>query len=143
MDSLRYRRKAVPASLDMKSTKQFLPQATFVHKRISDTTDFDDTDFEFSDTEEESPRMSMSSFGYDSNSSLSTPDLPTPDNAPSEPFSWKFDKRIEGPTGPHLFRDSILSSRSVPTTEIDLYFERSPVRTHFAQSDTETPSTQF
>ncbi|KAH2483727.1 hypothetical protein KXW68_008507, partial [Aspergillus fumigatus] len=61
MDSLRYRRKAVPASLDMKSTKQFLPQATFVHKRISDTTDFDDTDFEFSDTEEESPRMSMSS----------------------------------------------------------------------------------
>lgn len=45
----------------MKSTKQFLPQATFVHKRISDTTDFDDTDFEFSDTEEESPRMSMSS----------------------------------------------------------------------------------
>ncbi|KAH1296943.1 hypothetical protein KXW98_008256 [Aspergillus fumigatus] len=143
MDSLRYRRKAVPASLDMKSTKQFLPQATFVHKRISDTTDFDDTDFEFSDTEEESPRMSMSSFGYDSNSSLSTPDLPTPDNAPREPFSWKFDKRIEGPTGPHLFRDSILSSRSVPTTEIDLYFERSPVRTHFAQSDTETPSTQF
>ncbi|KAF4157291.1 hypothetical protein CNMCM6069_005797 [Aspergillus lentulus] len=143
MDSLRYRRKAVPASLNMKNTEQFLPQATFVHKRISDTTDFDDTDFEFSDTEEESPRMSMGSFGYDSNSSLSTPDLPTPDNAPREPFSWKFDKIIEGPTGPHLFRDSMLSSRSVPTTEIDLYFERSPVRPQFPQSDTETPSTQF
>ncbi|RHZ70921.1 hypothetical protein CDV55_107991 [Aspergillus turcosus] len=143
MDSLRSRRKAVPASLSMKNTEQFLPAATFVHKRISDTTNFDDTDFEFSDTEEESPRMSMGSFGYDSNSSLSTPDLPTPDNALREPFSWKLDKRIEGPTGPHLFRDSLVSSRSVPTTEIDLYFERSPVRPQFPQSDTETPSTQF
>jgi hypothetical protein len=45
----------------MKNTEQFLPAATFVHKRISDATNFDDTDFEFSDTEEESPRMSMGS----------------------------------------------------------------------------------
>lgn len=130
----------------MKHTAKFNPAWTVVQNRQSSTTDFDDTDFEFSDSDTESPRMSMGSFGYDSNSSLSTPDLPTPDlptpdHAPKAPFSFR-DGKIKGPSGPHLFRSSIGSAGSVPSTEIDLYFERSPLNSQFQQSDSETPSSR-
>ncbi|KAI9039050.1 SAM and PH domain-containing protein [Aspergillus affinis] len=144
MESLRGRRKAPPASLNMKHTAKFNPAWTVVQNRQSSTTDFDDTDFEFSDSDTESPRMSMGSFGYDSNSSLSTPDLPpTPDHAPKAPFSFRPDGKIKGPSGPHLFRSSIGSAGSVPSTEIDLYFERSPLASQFQKSDSETPSPRF
>ncbi|PWY91263.1 SAM and PH domain protein [Aspergillus heteromorphus CBS 117.55] len=125
----------------MTNTKKFQPAFTVVKARQSATTNFDDTDFEYSDSDEESPRMSMGSFGYDSVSSASTPDPPTPEHVPREVYLHR--KSTEGPSGPHLFtpdlfRSSIISSRSVPTTEIDLYFERSPVQSQF-QSDIETP----
>ncbi|GMG03383.1 unnamed protein product [Aspergillus oryzae var. brunneus] len=88
-------------------------------------------------------------FGRDSSSSLSTPELPTPDQAPNEPFSFQLDKRIKGPSGPHLFRSSIASYGSAPSTaEIDVYFERSPVQSQLAQAPysgtqfSETPVTQ-
>ncbi|PLB45437.1 hypothetical protein P170DRAFT_389270 [Aspergillus steynii IBT 23096] len=142
MESLRGRRKAPPASLNMKHTARFNPPWTAVHNRQSNTTNFDDTDFEFSDSDTESPRMSMGSFGYDSNSSLSTPDLPTPDHAPKAPFNFRLDNGVKGPSGPHLFRSSIGSAGSVSSTEIDLYFERSPVNSRFQQSDRQTPSSQ-
>ncbi|KAE8373680.1 hypothetical protein BDV26DRAFT_284933 [Aspergillus bertholletiae] len=138
-ESLRNRRKAVPASLDVKNTAQFYPAWTIVKKRQSESTDFADTDFECGSSDEESPRMSMGSFGRDSRSSLSTPELPTPDQAPKEPFSFQLDGRIKGPSGPHLFRSSIASYGSVPSTaEIDVYFERSP-QTQF----NETPSSKY
>ncbi|PYH90845.1 hypothetical protein BO71DRAFT_386807 [Aspergillus ellipticus CBS 707.79] len=143
MEPLRSRRrKAAPASLDMTNTKKFQPDVTVIKTRQSATTNFDDTDFEFSDSDEESPRMSMGSFGYDSVSSASTPELPTPDDAPRELYEFQR-KSTEGPSGPHLFspdifRTSMASSRSVPSTEIDLYFERSPMQSQF-QSDIETP----
>ncbi|KAB8255948.1 hypothetical protein BDV32DRAFT_141608 [Aspergillus pseudonomiae] len=148
-ESLRNRRKAAPASLDVKNTAQFYPAWTVVKKRQSESTDFADTDFEYGSSDEESPRMSMGSFGRDSRSSLSTPELPTPDQAPTEPFSFQLDKRIKGPSGPHLFRSSIASYGSAPSTaEIDVYFERSPVQSQLAQVPysgtqfSETPATQ-
>ncbi|RAL04933.1 SAM and PH domain-containing protein [Aspergillus ibericus CBS 121593] len=137
MDTRRTRRKAPPASLDMTNTKKFQPAFTVVKARQSATTDFDDTDFEYSESDDESPRMSMGSFGYDSVSSASTPELPTPDHAPRGPFDY-YRKSTQGPSGPHLFRSSIASASSVPSTEIDLYFERSPRRSQF-QSDLDTP----
>ncbi|PWY78474.1 hypothetical protein BO94DRAFT_178437 [Aspergillus sclerotioniger CBS 115572] len=137
MQARRTRRKAPPASLDMTNTKKFQPAFTVVKARQSATTDFDDTDFEYSESDDESPRMSMGSFGYDSVSSASTPELPTPDHAPREPFAY-YRKSTQGPSGPHLFRSSIVSTSSVPSTEIDLYFERSPRRSEF-QSDLDTP----
>ncbi|GKZ57100.1 hypothetical protein AnigIFM49718_002401 [Aspergillus niger] len=137
METRRTRRKAPPASLDMTNTKRFQPALTAVKARQSATTEFDDTDFEFSESDEESPRMSMGSFGYDSVSSASTPELPTPDHDTREPFAY-YRKSTQGPSGPHLFRSSIASSRSVPSTEIDLYFERSPMQSQF-QSELETP----
>ncbi|KJK66493.1 SAM domain of BOI-like fungal subfamily protein [Aspergillus parasiticus SU-1] len=149
MESLRNRRKAAPASLDVKNTAQFYPAWTVVKKRQSESTDFADTDFEYGSSDEESPRMSMGSLGRDSSSSLSTPELPTPDQAPNEPFSFQLDKRIKGPSGPHLFRSSIASYGSAPSTaEIDVYFERSPVQSQLAQAPysgtqfSETPVTQ-
>ncbi|KAL4918913.1 hypothetical protein BDW62DRAFT_180082 [Aspergillus aurantiobrunneus] len=140
--SLRARRRAAPARVNTKAAGYYHPEWTVVQTRYSNTTDFDDTDFEFSDEEDESPRVSMGSFGYDSNSSLSTPELPTPDNAPRQPFTFNnLEKMTQGPTGPHLFRSSVGSVGSIgsapPTAEVDLYFERSPLQTQFAQSESE------
>ncbi|KAF7587851.1 hypothetical protein BBP40_006648 [Aspergillus hancockii] len=134
MESLRSRRKAAPASLDVKSTTQFYPSWTVVQKkRQSESTDFDDTDFEYGSSDEESPRRK----------------LPTPDNAPKDPFSFRVDGKIEGPSGPHLFRSSIASYGSAPSTaEIDVYFERSPIQSQLVVTPysgtlfSETPSTQ-
>lgn len=142
MNSLRDRRRAVPASLDMKNTKQcYPPRAIAVAQRpVSDATDFYDTEFEMSDSEDEdedeSPRMSMDSFGYDSNSSLSTADPPTPDNLSERAYDPKDDSLVRGPSGPHLFRASLSSAGSAPTTEVDLYFERSPVNSQFPSTST-------
>lgn len=61
-DSLRFRRKAVPASLNMDNHERFYPTKTFVHRRVSGTgTNFDDTDIEDSDSDEEFLRQSMQS----------------------------------------------------------------------------------
>ncbi|KAJ0423913.1 hypothetical protein BJY00DRAFT_277685 [Aspergillus carlsbadensis] len=141
--SLRSRRKAAPTHVNTKAAGYFMPEWTVVQTRYSNTTNFDDTDFEYSDEEDESPRISMGSFGYDSNSSLSTPDLHTPDDAPRAPFSFKLDKMTKGPSGPHLFRSSVGSMASGQAAEVDLYFERSPVQTQFAQSDAEPTPNRF
>ncbi|KAL2808039.1 hypothetical protein BJX63DRAFT_53298 [Aspergillus granulosus] len=141
--SLRSRRKAAPAHVNTKAAGYYMPEWTLVQTRYSNTTNFDDTDFEYSDEEEESPRISMGSFGYDSNSSLSTPDLNTPDDAPRAPFSFKLDKMTTGPSGPHLFRSSLGSMASIQAAEVDLYFERSPLQTQFAPSDSEPTPNKF
>lgn len=61
-DSLRNRRRAVPASLNMKNTERFYPPVAVAQRPASATTDFFDTEFEMSDSEDdESPRMSMDS----------------------------------------------------------------------------------
>ncbi|KAJ5784523.1 uncharacterized protein N7503_009735 [Penicillium pulvis] len=138
MDSLRFRRKAVPASLNMDNHERFYPTKTFVHRRVSGTgTNFDDTDIEDSDSDEEFLRQSMQSLAYDSNTTLSSPDLQTPDEIDKNTVSILLDKSslVRGPNGPHLFRDSRGSSIYEPSTaEIDLYFERSPLQTEFSRS---------
>ncbi|OJJ06335.1 hypothetical protein ASPVEDRAFT_32640 [Aspergillus versicolor CBS 583.65] len=139
--SLRARRRAAPAQVNTKTAGYFNPDWEVVKTRLSNATDFADTDFEYSDEEDESPRVSMGSFGHDSNSSISTPDIATPDNAPRQPFNFQLDKMIKGPSGPHLFRSSVGSMGSVPpTAEIDLYFERSPVQTRFSQPESQPES---
>lgn len=61
-DSLRHRRRAVPASLNMKNTeRRYPPRNVIVERPVSEATDFFDTEFEMSDSEDESPRMSMDS----------------------------------------------------------------------------------
>lgn len=60
-DSLRTRRKAAPSSLNVKNHERFYPHKTFVQRRLSNSTDFDDTDIETSDSDEESLRQSLQS----------------------------------------------------------------------------------
>ncbi|KAJ5923415.1 hypothetical protein N7454_008660 [Penicillium verhagenii] len=139
MDSdLRSRRKAAPTSISMENHKRFYPTKTFVHRRVSATgTDFDETDIEDSDSDEESLRRSMQSLAYDSNTTVSSPELQTPDDSQKSKVGIRLDKSalVRGPDGPHLFRDSRGSSIYEPSTaEIDLYFERSPLQTEFSQS---------
>lgn len=73
---------------------------------------------------------------YDSNTTLSTPDLPTPDEARQNMINIRLDKStVRGPEGPHLFRNSTGSTIYEPSTaEIDLYFERSPLQSEFSRS---------
>ncbi|KAJ5094334.1 hypothetical protein N7456_010195 [Penicillium angulare] len=140
MDSLRFRRKAVPASLDMKNHERFYPAKTVARRRVSMApTDFDDTDFEASDSDEESLRQSMLSLAHGSNTTMSSPELPTPNNneVSKNQVSIQLDKSslVRGPNGPHLFRESRGSSIYEPSTaEIDLYFERSPLQSEFTRS---------
>jgi len=52
----------VPTSLSTKNHERFYPSKTIVQKRrMSEATQFDDTDFEGSDSDEESLRQSMQS----------------------------------------------------------------------------------
>lgn len=138
MDSLRVRRKAAPTSLSVKNHERFYPDKTFVQRRLSNSTDFDDTDIETSDSDEESLRQSLQSISYDSNTSISTPELPSPENAPNMKGMVNIhidNSMVQGPDGPHLFRNSRGSSLYEPSTaEIDLYFERSPLQSEFSRS---------
>ncbi|KAJ5633608.1 hypothetical protein N7528_001450 [Penicillium herquei] len=142
--SLRARRKAAPASISMKNHERFRPANTVVQRRVSFAgTDFDDdTDFEASDSDEESLRQSMLSLAHESTTTLSSPDMPTPNDAPKRPPPLNLEKSslVRGPNGPHLFRDSRTSSIYEPSTaEIDLYFERSPLQSEFTRS-VDTPN---
>lgn len=61
-DSLRFRRRAVPASLSTKGHQRFYPLNTRANRPLSSAaTDFSDTDFEASDSDEESLRQSLNS----------------------------------------------------------------------------------
>lgn len=78
---------------------------------------------------------------YDSNTTISTPELPTPDEAHQNMANLRFEKgTVQGPNGPHLFRNSTGSTIYEPSTaEIDLYFERSPLQSEFSRS-VDTPN---
>ncbi|KAL1961557.1 hypothetical protein VTN77DRAFT_1619 [Rasamsonia byssochlamydoides] len=113
---------------------------TYSRRRYSEATEFYDTDFEADFTDDESPRRSDEWFAYDSSTTLSTPDLPTPETATREVFDFEEDEKpVQGPTGPHLFRSSIASSLYAKSTTVDLYLERSPVQANFP----ELPKTSF
>ncbi|CAG8121147.1 unnamed protein product [Penicillium salamii] len=144
--SLRFRRKAVPASLSTQNHERFYPAKTIVQRRrMSEATEFYDTEFEGSDSDEESLRQSMQSLGYDSNTTLSSPEPSTPEAVQRNLPPIQLEKGlVEGPSGPHLFRNSRGSSIYEPdtaagTAEISLYYERSPLQSGFSQS-IDTPS---
>lgn len=60
--SLRYRRSHIPASLNVNNTKRFFPAIALEQKkRLSELTDFYDTEYEASDSDEESLRKSLDS----------------------------------------------------------------------------------
>lgn len=128
---LRCQRKWVPPELIITNTKQFYPRNTTAGRpELTDSTDFYDTEFEMDDPETQSPpRGSFESLGRDSDSTLSTTELPSPESYGNDD-SFDFQPRketIQGPKGPHLFRDSISSSMYTPSSaEIDLYFLKSP-----------------
>ncbi|BDD64075.1 hypothetical protein MAP00_008921 [Monascus purpureus] len=127
---LRCQRKLVPPALVMKDTKRFYPRNTTAGRPdLTNSTDFYDTEFEMDDPETQSPpRGSFESFGRDSDSTLSTTELPTPESHGNDSFDFQPRKEtIQGPKGPHLFRDSISSSiYALSSAEIDLYYLKSP-----------------
>ncbi|KAJ5337796.1 hypothetical protein N7452_004524 [Penicillium brevicompactum] len=144
--SLRSRRKAVPTSLSTQNHERFYPAKTIVkqRRRMSEATEFYDTEFEGSDSDEESLRQSMQSLGYDSNTTLSTPEPPQTPEAAQRNIQPGEKGMVEGPSGPHLFRNSMGSTIFEPdtaagTTEISLYLERSPLLSGFS-SIMDTPS---
>lgn len=126
--------------LQKRNDVPLLAMASNSRRRYSEATEIFDTDFEADYSDEDSPRRSDELFGYDSSTTLSTPDIATPDNTSLGIFNFQIDEKpVEGPTGPHLFRSSIASSLYAKSTEIDLYLERSPVQTRFPPSVTDLP----
>lgn len=142
----------------------FFAARPYAERRYSEATEILDTDYEADYSDDESPRRSLDSvsqsalnscsfqqiltlymkFGYgSSHTSLSTPDLPTPDTASRGVFDQQLDKTVQGPTGPHLFRSSIASSIYARSTEIPLYIETSPVQTRFPQAQAEYESPKW
>lgn len=82
-----------------------------------------DTDFEDSEVEDNSPRISINSSGRRSETTLSSfEEVHTPSPTSNEFHGFTFDlrttkKSVEGPRGPHLFRSSVESSVSLAEDE--------------------------
>ncbi|KAI9676251.1 MAG: hypothetical protein M1829_003080 [Trizodia sp. TS-e1964] len=82
---------------------------------VSQATDFDtDFDEDDSDTEANSPRVSIESLGKKSDTTISSyEEIPTPRSNHVGGFNFQLDsKPVEGPRGPHLFRTSFDSSNN-------------------------------
>ncbi|EKV09289.1 hypothetical protein PDIG_62390 [Penicillium digitatum PHI26] len=120
--SLAARRRVVPAGVDTTNHEWFYPKKTVEKRRPnSGTTLFDDTDSESGDWGE-SPRQSMQSLSYGSNTTLSSPELPTPDLLPRNLPAFRSSKElIAGPSGPDLFR-----SPRGSTVDVEFYLAPSP-----------------
>ncbi|KAJ5944470.1 hypothetical protein N7516_004638 [Penicillium verrucosum] len=120
--SLAARRRVVPAGVNTTNHEWFYPKKTVENKRPnSGATVFDDTDSEGGDWGE-SHRQSMQSLSYGSNTTLSSPELPTPDLVPRTLPTFRSSKElIAGPSGPDLFRESRGS-----TVDVEFYLAPSP-----------------
>ncbi|KAK4863602.1 hypothetical protein LT330_002380 [Penicillium expansum] len=120
--SLAARRRVVPAGVDTTNHEWFYPKKTVEKRRPnSGATLFDDTDSEGGDWDE-SHRRSMQSLSYGSNTTLSSPELPTPDLVPRNLPTFRSSKElIAGPSGPDLFRGSRDS-----TVDVEFYLAPSP-----------------
>ncbi|KAJ4268193.1 hypothetical protein NW762_002255 [Fusarium torreyae] len=117
-----------------------LPRDTFfslknnsqiLERPISVATEFVDTDWEeeddiYSDEEDNSPRISLQSAGQPSFTTVSSFDeVPTPRSSRSQEVPVEYSpKQVEGPRGPHLFRNS---SDYYSTTEEDIILTLSPI----------------
>ncbi|KAI3111571.1 hypothetical protein CBS147333_4305 [Penicillium roqueforti] len=120
--SLAARRRVVPAEVDTTNHEWFYPKKTVEKQRPnSGATFFDDTDSESGDWRQ-SHRQSMQSYSNGSNTTLSSPELPTPDLLPRNLPTFRSSKElIAGPSGPDLFRGSRGS-----TVDVEFYLEPSP-----------------
>ncbi|CAG8888542.1 unnamed protein product [Penicillium egyptiacum] len=123
--SLAARRRVVPAGVDTTNHEWFYPKKTVEKQRPnSGATLFDDTDSEGGDWGE-SHRQSMQSLSYGSNTTRSSPELPTPDLIPKNLPTFRSSKElVVGPSGPDLFRQSRGSGGS--TVDVEFYLEPSP-----------------
>ncbi|KAJ5615826.1 hypothetical protein N7537_000940 [Penicillium hordei] len=123
--SLAARRRVVPAGVDTTNHEWFYPKKTVEKQRPnSGATLFDDTDSEGGGWGE-SHRQSMQSLSYGSNTTLSSPELPTPDLVPRTLPTFRSSKElIAGPSGPDLFRESRGSRGS--TVDVEFYLAPSP-----------------
>ncbi|KAJ5276284.1 hypothetical protein N7524_002437 [Penicillium chrysogenum] len=123
--SLAARRRVVPAGVDTTNHEWFYPNKTIEKKRPnSGATIFDDTESEGGDWDE-SHRQSMQSLSYGSNTTLSSPELPTPDLVPRNLPTFRSSKElVVGPSGPDLFRQSRGSRGS--TVDVEFYLAPSP-----------------
>ncbi|KAF4965761.1 hypothetical protein FSARC_6464 [Fusarium sarcochroum] len=117
-----------------------LPRDTFfslkndsqiLERPISVATEFVDTDWEeeddiYSDEEDNSPRISLQSAGQPSFTTVSSFDeVPTPRSSRSQEVPVEYSpKQVEGPRGPHLFRNS---SDYYSATEEDIILTLSPI----------------
>ncbi|KAM0207831.1 hypothetical protein ACHAQI_007377 [Fusarium lateritium] len=117
-----------------------LPRDTFfslkndsqlLERPISVATEFVDTDWEeedeiISDEEDNSPRISLQSAGQPSFTTVSSYDeVPTPRSSRSQEVQLEYSpKQVEGPRGPHLFRNS---SDQYSATEEDIILTLSPI----------------
>ncbi|KAF4992106.1 hypothetical protein FGRMN_7384 [Fusarium graminum] len=117
-----------------------LPRDTFfslkndsqlLERPISVATEFVDTDWEeedeiISDEEDNSPRISLQSAGQPSFTTVSSYDeVPTPRSSRSQEAQLEYSpKQVEGPRGPHLFRNS--SDQYLPAEE-DIILTLSPI----------------
>ncbi|KAG9505871.1 hypothetical protein J7337_002844 [Fusarium musae] len=120
--------------------QQPLPRDTFfslkndsqlLDRPISVATEFVDTDWEeedeiISDEEENSPRISLQSAGQPSFTTVSSYDeVPTPRSSRSQEVPLDYSpKQVEGPRGPHLFRNS---TDQYSATEEDIILTLSPI----------------
>ncbi|KAF5620407.1 pob1 [Fusarium tjaetaba] len=98
---------------------------------ISVATEFVDTDWEeedeiISDDEDNSPRISLQSAGQPSFTTVSSYDeVPTPRSSRSQEVPLDYSpKQVEGPRGPHLFRNS---TDQYSATEEDIILTLSPI----------------
>ncbi|KAF5615380.1 hypothetical protein F25303_13799 [Fusarium sp. NRRL 25303] len=120
--------------------QQPLPRDTFfslkndsqlLDRPISVATEFVDTDWEeedeiISDEEDNSPRISLQSAGQPSFTTVSSYDeVPTPRSSRSQEVPLDYSpKQVEGPRGPHLFRNS---TDQYSATEEDIILTLSPI----------------
>ncbi|KAJ5480660.1 Sterile alpha motiftype 2 [Penicillium diatomitis] len=86
--------------------------------------------FEDEDCFDESPMQSVASFGTGTLSSASTSDhVVTPESTGLTAFDFHIDdKHVRGPSGPHLFRDSMASDHK-SALEVNLFLQEEPART--------------
>ncbi|KAJ5960069.1 uncharacterized protein N7479_007219 [Penicillium vulpinum] len=125
--ALAARRRVVPEKVDTTNHDLFYPKKTVEKPRPnSGATLFDDIDSERGDWDEPY-RQSMQSLSYGSNTTLSSPELPTPDLLPRNHMpTFRLDQeQIKGPSGPSLFGGSRVSRDWSEPQDVEVYIEPS------------------
>ncbi|KAF4986104.1 hypothetical protein FDECE_16120 [Fusarium decemcellulare] len=120
------RQKPLPRDtfFSLKNDSQILQRPTSVATEFVDT-DWEEEDEIITDVEDNSPRLSVQSSGQPSFTTVSSYDeVPTPRSSRSQEIQIEYSpKQVQGPRGPHLFRNSDQYS----VTEEDIILTLSPI----------------